>query len=73
MCVSYVCVLAQDYAKVFYEERKNEEWFMERYLPSKREDRLVEGKKAWARAEGQRFKVQYFICLLVLLCHGAWA
>ena len=42
---------------MIFEEKKKEEWFFERYLPSLKYEKSVEWKKTWAKGEAERFKV----------------
>jgi hypothetical protein len=40
-----------------FEEKKAEEWFADRYLPSARLEKSVEAKREWAKQEAGRFSV----------------
>jgi len=42
-----------------FEEKKSEEWFLERYLPCARHEKEVVAKREWARAEASRFSVSH--------------
>ena len=48
----------QDYSKMVFEEKRSEEWFADRYLPSARLEKSVEAKREWAKQEAGRFSVR---------------
>lgn len=46
-----------------FEEKKGEEWFADRYLPSARLEKSVQAKREWAKQEAGRFAVRSHVGL----------
>lgn len=55
---SAAVLVVQDMGRHYLEQHKNEEWFRERYLPSKQLEALYEPKTQHAQQEVVKFAVR---------------